>query len=87
MSSAGSLFPAPTAIDVAVDALRQDLLAPGGPRISIMKNYPFAILPYRKLEQLLRLGSTSFNGFGIDRPPPSEEASRASGSAAARRRP
>lgn len=30
----------------AVEALRRDLLAEGGPRISTMRNYRFAILPY-----------------------------------------
>lgn len=46
-------------LDDAVQALRQDLLAPGGPRISTMRNYRFAILPYRpsdefKLRRLIR---------------------------------
>lgn len=31
----------------AFEALRQDLIHPGGPRISTMRNYPFAILQYR----------------------------------------
>ena len=30
----------------AVHALRNDLLAEGGPQISTMRNYRFAILPY-----------------------------------------
>lgn len=43
----------------AVAALRTDLLAEGGPQISTMRNYRFAILPYRpreefKLRQLIR---------------------------------
>ena len=46
-------------LDVAVAALRHDLLADGGPQISTMRNYRFAILPYRpkdefKLRQLIR---------------------------------
>jgi hypothetical protein len=48
-----------TTLDEAVQALRQDLLAEGGPRISTMRNYRFAILPYRpadefKLRRLIR---------------------------------
>lgn len=43
----------------AFTALRKDLLAPDGPQISTMRNYRFAILPYRpkdefKLRQLMR---------------------------------
>jgi hypothetical protein len=34
-------------LDEAIAALRKDLLAEGGPRISTMRNYRFAILPYR----------------------------------------
>ena len=46
-------------LDVAVAALRHDLLAEGGPQNSTMRNYRFAILPYRpsdefKLRQLVR---------------------------------
>ncbi len=46
-------------LDEAVAALRRDLLAEGGPQISTMRNYSFAILPYRpkdefKLRQLVR---------------------------------
>ena len=46
-------------LDEAVAALRRDLLAPDGPQISTMRNYRFAILPYRpkdefKLRQLMR---------------------------------
>jgi hypothetical protein len=46
-------------LDEAVAALRRDLLAEGGPQISTMRNYRFAILPYRpkdefKLRQLMR---------------------------------
>lgn len=46
-------------LDVAVRALRDDLLAEGGPQISTMRNYSFAILPYLpkdefKLRQLMR---------------------------------
>lgn len=35
-----------TPLDEAIHALREDLLAEGGPRISTMRNYRFAILPY-----------------------------------------
>lgn len=46
-------------LDDAFRALKQDLLAPGGPRISTMRNYRFAIVPYRpadefKLRRLVR---------------------------------
>lgn len=46
-------------LEEAVNALRQDLLAESGPQISTMRNYRFAILPYRpkdefKLRQLMR---------------------------------
>ena len=46
-------------LDETVGALRRDLLAAGGPQISTMRNYRFAILPYRpadefKLRQLIR---------------------------------
>ena len=52
------LFPQQS-LDEAVAALRHDLLAAGGPQISTMRNYRFAILPYRpkdelKLRQLMR---------------------------------
>jgi len=47
------------ALDEAVAALRNDLLSANGPRISTMRNYRFAILPYRpkdefKLRQHMR---------------------------------
>lgn len=53
-----SLFPAGS-LDHAVAALRKDLLAEGGPQISTMRNYRFAILPYRpkdefRLRELMR---------------------------------
>jgi len=35
-----------TTLEAAVHALRHDLLAEGGPKISTMRNYRFAILPY-----------------------------------------
>jgi len=38
-------------LDEGVQALRNDLLAEGGPRISTMRNYRFAILPYRPAEE------------------------------------
>lgn len=46
-------------LDEAVAALRHDLLADTGPQISTMRNYRFAILPYRpkdefKLRRLMR---------------------------------
>lgn len=41
-----------TDLDAAVHALRADLLADGGPQISTMRNYRFAILPYRPAEEL-----------------------------------
>jgi hypothetical protein len=52
------LFPQ-DALSVAFAALRRDLLAENGPQISTMRNYRFAILPYRpteefKLRQLTR---------------------------------
>jgi hypothetical protein len=48
-----------SAVEVAVDALEHDLLAEHGPQISTMRNYRFAILPYKpedefKLRQLIR---------------------------------
>jgi hypothetical protein len=45
-----------TDLDEAVAALRQDLIAQGGPKISTMRNYRFAIVPYRPSEEFrLRL--------------------------------
>lgn len=46
-------------LDEAIAALRQDLLADDGPHISTMRNYRFAILPYKpkdefKLRQAIR---------------------------------
>lgn len=38
-------------LDEGVQALKTDLLASGGPRISTMRNYRFAILPYRPAEE------------------------------------
>jgi hypothetical protein len=48
-----------SSLDDAVAALRQDLLDDAGPQISTMRNYRFAILPYRpqdefKLRRLMR---------------------------------
>lgn len=53
-----SLFQQDSLYD-AVTALRRDLLADSGPQISTMRNYRFAILPYRpkdefKLRQYMR---------------------------------
>ncbi len=45
------LFPQGS-LDVAVAALRHDLLAEGGPQISTMRNYRFAILPYLPQDEL-----------------------------------
>jgi hypothetical protein len=39
-------------LEIAVAALRADLLAEGGPQISTMRNYRFAILPYQPHEEL-----------------------------------
>ncbi|NOU34915.1 MAG: DUF1788 domain-containing protein [Polyangiaceae bacterium] len=38
-------------LDEGVAALRRDLLAEGGPQISTMRNYRFAILPYRPADE------------------------------------
>lgn len=46
-----SLFARNSALDDAVQALARDLLADGGPRISTMRNYRFAILPYQPSEE------------------------------------
>ncbi len=61
-----------TDLERAVAALRDDLLAETGPRISTMRNYRFAILPYSpgdefKLRQLIRrLTDTLRNqGWGV----------------------
>lgn len=40
-----------TPLDGAIAALKKDLLAEGGPRISTMRNYRFAILPYRPADE------------------------------------
>ncbi|MBI4818900.1 MAG: DUF1788 domain-containing protein [Deltaproteobacteria bacterium] len=59
-------------LDEAVAALRRDLLAEGGPQISTMRNYRFAILPYRpadefKLRQQIRRLSDELraNGWNV----------------------
>jgi Domain of unknown function (DUF1788) len=41
-----SSFQHPSNLDRAVDALKKDLLLDGGPQISTLRNYNFAILPY-----------------------------------------
>ncbi|ACL64499.1 conserved hypothetical protein [Anaeromyxobacter dehalogenans 2CP-1] len=56
-------------LDDAVQALRRDLLADGGPRISTMRNYRFAILPYKpaeefKLRKLMRRLADDLKGEG-----------------------
>jgi hypothetical protein len=40
-----------TTLDEAVQAVRKDLLSEGGPKISTIRNYRFAILPYRPTEE------------------------------------
>ncbi len=52
MTDERTLFPLPTPLEAGVDALRADLLAPGGPRISTMRNYRFALFQYRPTEEL-----------------------------------
>lgn len=44
------LFPR-TDLDEAMAALRRDLLSKDGPQISTMRNYRFAILPYRPADE------------------------------------
>jgi hypothetical protein len=52
----GTLFER-TPLDAALEALRRDLKADGGPAISAMRNYRFAILAYRPGDELrLRSG-------------------------------
>jgi hypothetical protein len=41
----------PTNMEAGFAALRTDLLAEGGPRISTMRNYRFAILPYHPKDE------------------------------------
>ena len=53
----------------AVNSLRTDLMADGGPRISTMRNYRFAILPYDprrefELRALIRRLSDELKGLG-----------------------
>ena len=45
-------YVAPTQLQLAIDALRQDLLREDGPQISTVRNYNFAILPYRPKDEL-----------------------------------
>jgi hypothetical protein len=45
------IFRHPTVITAAVDALRRDLVGDGGPQISTVRNYNFAILPYPPQEE------------------------------------
>ena len=40
-----------TDLDEALAALKRDLVAEGGPKISTMRNYRFAIVPYRPTEE------------------------------------
>ena len=58
-------------LDDGIQALRNDLLAEGGPRISTMRNYRFAILPYRpteefKLRKQIRRVTDELKGAGWD---------------------
>jgi hypothetical protein len=41
-----STFHQPTKLAAAIESLRKDLLLEGGPQISTLRNYNFAILPY-----------------------------------------
>jgi hypothetical protein len=41
-----TVYQHPTALNLALDALRSDLLRSDGPQISTVRNYNFAILPY-----------------------------------------
>ena len=41
-----TVYQHPTEMQLAVDALRKDLLRDDGPQISTVRNYNFAILPY-----------------------------------------
>lgn len=50
MTEQGDLFTR-TTLDDAVQALRKDLLSEGGPKISTIRNYRFAILPYKPVEE------------------------------------
>jgi hypothetical protein len=64
----GSLFET-TSLISAIEALRKDLLAATGPRISTIRNYQFAILPYDpkdefKLRSLIRHLSDDLRGEG-----------------------
>ena len=67
----GSLF-ARTPLEEGIAALRRDLVAEDGPRISTMRNYRFAILQYRpaeelKLRQEIRrlVGELQAEGWGV----------------------
>jgi hypothetical protein len=69
--SSKPLFPRES-LDEAVAALRRDLLSESGPQISTMRNYRFAILPYRpqdefKLRQLMRglIDELRSEGWGV----------------------
>lgn len=41
-----SVYQHPNSLNLALDALRKDLLSEDGPQISTVRNYNFAILPY-----------------------------------------
>ncbi|HCF56396.1 MAG TPA: DUF1788 domain-containing protein [Myxococcales bacterium] len=62
---------AQTTLDEGIAALRRDLLAEGGPRISTMRNYRFAILPYKpsdefKLRRKMRALTDELKAAGWD---------------------
>ena len=56
-------------LDEAIAALKKDLVADGGPQISTMRNYRFAIVPYRpadefKLRQHVRILADELKAAG-----------------------
>ena len=51
-------LPRPSALDLALAALRDDICRPEGPQISTMRSYRFAIVPYHPRQEFqLRRGS------------------------------
>lgn len=61
----------PGPLEEAIHALEHDLLAESGPQISTMRNYRFAILPYKpedefKLRQLVRRLTDTLKAAGWD---------------------
>jgi len=58
-----TVYQHPTTLNLALDALRKDLLRDGGPQISTVRNYNFAILPYDpKHEFALRAAISQLSG-------------------------